>query len=504
MILPAFKSVVDSPPEGGGQLTVGLCPEEELPAYHDLMRRHHYLKGGRSAGDTLRYIARIDGRIVALLTWGAAAYKLKERDAWIGWGPGLRRQRLKLVVQNRRFCLLSPPGEQPNLASQVLGACLRRLGADWLESFGYRPLVAETFVDPQRSQGTCYKATNWRPLGLTAGSGRHARDFYQKHDHPKTLWCLELVRDARRLLADPAPLPPECREGVIADALEGPAAGPATCRSLMEVFAHLPDPRTPRGRRYPQKQLLAILALGMLCGCQTLQAIVILGQTLGQRQLRALGGLRCRRTDRYKAPSYKAYYNLIGKMDATAFDTALCQWLNAREGSLPRDLALDGKVLRGTADAGGRRLALIALIENKTQRLVAQQPARILPDNGGSKQEGELTAARRLLRQAPALDNAVVTGDAMFTRADIAQTIVRDKGGDYLLAIKDNNPTLAAQVRGRFEAANAPCGPGGEPPLFGGERWRTSTAGSKCARPGCCPPAPSKPAFPMPEASCAP
>jgi hypothetical protein len=462
-----FKPVVDAPLDFGGLLSLRLCPEGELPRYHELMRQHHYLKGGRSAGDTLRYIAEINGRCVALLTWGSAAYKLKDRDLWIGWGLGLRKQRLKLVVQNRRFCLLTKPGEAPNLASQVLGACLRRLGKDWLEAFGYRPLIGESFVDPQYAQGTCYKATNWTPLGLTAGSGRHARDFYQKHGQPKTLWCIELVKDARRQLADPAPLPSDCQQGVITTAVKGTAASFATCQSLMEVFATLPDPRTMSGRRYPQRQLLSLLALGMLCGCQTLQAIVILGQSLSQEQLRGLGGLQRKKTGLYEAPGYNAYYNLIGQMDAAAFDSALCEWLSARDGCLPRDLALDGKVLRSTDDGNGHKLALIALIENRTQRLVAQQPTRLIPGDAESKQEGELTAARRLFRQCPALDNAVVTGDAMMTRKDIASTVVMDKGGDYFLAIKDNNPTLAGDIHTWFEQAGQP---GKQPPLFGKAR----------------------------------
>jgi hypothetical protein len=198
---------------------------------------------------------------------------------------------------------------------------------------------------------------------------------------------------------------------------------------------------------------LSILALGMICGCQTLQAIVILGQSLSQMQLRALGGLKRKKTGLYEAPSYNAYYNLIGQMDAAGFDAALCKWLSAHDGSLPRDLALDGKVLCGTADGDGHRLALIALIEKQTQRLVAQQPTQVIHGDTGSKQEGELTAARRLLQGVPALDHATITGDAMFTRGDIAQTIVQDKGGDYLLALKDNNPTLAAEVCQRFEKA---------------------------------------------------
>jgi hypothetical protein len=443
-------------------LVVRPCLEHEAGRFKELMAAHHYLKGGRSAGDTLRYVAELDGEWVALLTWGAAAYKLRHREHWIGWGTGLRKARLKLVVQNRRFCLLTKKGGAPNLASRVMGACLRRLCADWHSGFGYMPLVAETFVDPDYAQATCYKATNWQPLGITAGSGRQARDFYTRHERPKTLWCLELCKGARRLLADPAPLPQACRAGVIADAVKSTEASCATCRSLMEVFALLPDPRARSGQRYPQKQLLGILALGMLCGCRDLQAIVNLGQSLSQMQLRALGGWQRKKTGLYEAPGYNAYYNLIGQMDAQGFDAALCAWLGRHEGTLPRDLALDGKVLRGTRDGSGYRLALVALIENKTQRPVAQQPMLVVSDAEGDKQEGELTAARRLLEQVPTLEGATVTGDAMFTHAGIARSIVQQKGGDYVLAVKDNQPKLHEHVRKAFAATHQ----GAARPLF--------------------------------------
>jgi len=462
-----FKPIVDAPPDGGGVLSLRLCLPDELNHYHALMRQHHYLKGGRSAGDTLRYIAEIDGTPVALLTWGSAAYKLKDRDHWIGWGLGLRKTRLKLVVQNRRFCLLLKRGERPNLASQILGACLRRLRTDWHAEFGYEPLVAETFVDPDYATGTCYKATNWQMLGATAGCGRNARDFYQRHDKPKQLWCLELVKGARKMLADPTALPPQCQAGVLHHLVKSTEASMATCESLIEVFEKLPDPRARSGKRYPQKQLLGILALGMISGCRDLQSIVTLGQDLSQKQLKALGGWQRKKTGMYEAPAYNAYYNLIGQMDAEGFDTALCAWLARHEGNLPKDLALDGKVLRGSADGNGRRLSLIALIEKQTQRPIAQKPTRILPDNETSKQEGELTAARRLLREVPALDNAVITADAAFTRADIAQSIVMEKGGDYLLALKDNNANLHKQTVATFEQSELP---GRQPPLFGRAR----------------------------------
>jgi hypothetical protein len=460
---PIFKPVIDAPLDGGGGLTLRICGDDELEEYRALIAKHHYLKSSGSAGDTLRYIAEVDGQKVALLSWGGAAYRLKPRDEWIGWGIALRKTRLKLVVQNRRFCMLVPAGQHPNLASQVLGACLRRLRDDWFERFGYKPLIAETFVDPQYAKGTSYKATNWQPLGMTAGSGRHAADFYQKHDRPKHLWCIELARNARLLLSDSALLPADCQAAVQGHLVKGTEASATTCQSLIEAFATLEDPRARSGKRYPQKQIFGILALGLLCGCEHLQAIVLLGKSLSQKQLKALGGWQRKKTGMYEAPAYNAYYNLLGQTDTEAFDRTLFAWLARHEGNLPKDLALDGKVLRGTSDENGRRLSLVALIERNSQRPIGQAACRVIEGNEESKQEGELTASRRLLEQCPTQDHATITADAMFTRSDIAQTIVMDKGADYFLAVKDNNEKLANLVKQQFAASSQP---GMQHPLF--------------------------------------
>jgi len=142
--------------------------------------------------------------------------------------------------------LLLKRGERPNPASQILGACLRRLHSDWHAQFGYEPLVAETFVDPDYATGTCYKATNWQLLGGTAGCGRNARDFYLRHDKPKQLWCLELVKGARQKLVDSAPLPPQCRAGVLAHLFKSTEASMATCQSLMDAFEQSDQPGRER------------------------------------------------------------------------------------------------------------------------------------------------------------------------------------------------------------------------------------------------------------------
>jgi hypothetical protein len=115
-------------------------------------------------------VVKVHGRVAALLVWAPACYALKDRDQWINWSANQRVERLKLIVQNRRFLILAAKGESPNLASQTMGAALRALPRQWQERFGYRPLLAESFTDPEAYAGTCYKASNWEPVGFSRAS----------------------------------------------------------------------------------------------------------------------------------------------------------------------------------------------------------------------------------------------------------------------------------------------------------------------------------------------
>ena len=178
-------------------LTVRVVPPLEAAAFDAQLATHHYLGAGRSVGDYLRQLVERDGVPVALLVWGLSCYALKDRDRWLGWSASQRVTRLKLIVQNRRFLVLTAKGQSPNLASQAMGAALRALTEHWREQFGYRPLLAESFTDPEAYAGTCYKASNWEPVGHSAGYRRHRADFYLANERPKKLWLRELVPKAR-------------------------------------------------------------------------------------------------------------------------------------------------------------------------------------------------------------------------------------------------------------------------------------------------------------------
>src|SRR5258708_6312294 len=106
-------------------LTVRVVPPHEVVAFDAQLATHHYLGAGRPVGDYLRQIVQSEGRAVALLVWGPSCYALKDRDLWISWSASKRVERLKLIVQNRRFLVLAAKGQSPNLASQTMGAALR-------------------------------------------------------------------------------------------------------------------------------------------------------------------------------------------------------------------------------------------------------------------------------------------------------------------------------------------------------------------------------------------
>jgi hypothetical protein len=120
-----------------GAITVRVALPAEAAAFDAQLATHHYLGAGRPVGDYLRQFVERDGVPVALLVWEPSCYSLKDRDRSIGWRASQRVARLKLIVQNRRFLVLTPKGQSANLASQAMGAALRALPDHWGEAFGY-------------------------------------------------------------------------------------------------------------------------------------------------------------------------------------------------------------------------------------------------------------------------------------------------------------------------------------------------------------------------------
>ncbi len=167
--------------------------------WNEYVDRHHYLGYRKPFGFCLRYfIASAPGLLGCVLVAGASK-AIRVRDAWIGWTPEMRLQNLPWVINNTRL-LIFPWVEIRHLASHVLGQLAQRVGDDWSHRWGYRPLLLETFVDPARFSGTCYRAAGWMDLGLTTGQGL-ARPGCVYTSSPKRIYVKALATDVRQRLS---------------------------------------------------------------------------------------------------------------------------------------------------------------------------------------------------------------------------------------------------------------------------------------------------------------
>ncbi len=167
--------------------------------WNALMERFHYLGKGPLCGAQIRYLVESSEHgLVGALVFSAAQWRLKKREKYIGWTEAARRANLHRVVCNSRFLIL-PSVHVPNLASYALSRCLDRLADDWLERYGYRPVLAETFVDPSRFAGTCYRAANWTLVGQTAAEDTAYRNG-KRAEGRKDIYLHPLRRDWKKVL----------------------------------------------------------------------------------------------------------------------------------------------------------------------------------------------------------------------------------------------------------------------------------------------------------------
>ncbi|MBK8386972.1 MAG: DUF4338 domain-containing protein [Candidatus Accumulibacter sp.] len=167
-----------------------------------LVARWHPLGFQGAFGYRLRYFILAGDRRLGCVLLAGAARAVAVRDRWIGWTAQARRENVARVVNNSRF-LIFPHVRVAHLASHVLGQLARRARADWLDHWGFEPLLLETFVDPRHYAGTCYRAAGWQLLGETSGRGL-ARPGQSYQSTPRQVWVKPLCADGRdRLCAVP-------------------------------------------------------------------------------------------------------------------------------------------------------------------------------------------------------------------------------------------------------------------------------------------------------------
>jgi hypothetical protein len=454
-------------------VSVRLIEEPERERFDQELIGKHYLKNANVVGRVLRYVAEYVGQWVALLIFSSPALHLKLRDQWLHWSPRQVKERRHLIAQNARFLVLGAPGQWPNLASRVLKLVCARLAQDWQEHFGYPVLVMETFVDPQRFRGTCYKAAGWRQLGPTQGYERDWQDFYTDTRHPKQLWvralgeaALEQARapELPSALADPqGPLPPAC------------PVRTEQLNSLRERFhQRMTDPRKPRGVRHKLASTLTLIGVAVAAGCKGPHAIAEFAQSLTHPQRRRL---RCRprrgRPGQYDVPSERTLRRLLKTVEGEELKSVVVAWQAAADPSVPELLHVDGKAVKNAAPAPLRSAAQQA-------EAAALEPSEVPVELQKPKADKALmlvnfqTTGQRLVDQVavpqdtneeaavaahlPKMDLAGVclTADAAHTVKANCRQLTQGNGAEFFLFLKANQPTALAKAEQKL--------PGNTPP----------------------------------------
>jgi len=380
-------------------------------------------------------VAEYDGLWVALLSCNPAAYHLGVRARWIGWSPAQKKRRLTLVVNNSRFVVRI---RVPNLASRVMKLCLERVSSDWLRTYNHEVLVAESFVDPQLFRGTCYKASGWTLLGQTQGFGRTRQDYYVEHERPKQLWVRELRPGARTILRGrnlPAALKVQAA-GQVPECTQAPEA----LEQMLRFFEGIKDWRSRRGD-YSVASLVTVTVCAALCGVHRGQRdLAAFAAELTPRQMQALRFPRQGNPRRYLVPKETTFFRLLSHLDSRALEQALLDWLNHVLGPPAAEddqVSIDGKELLSS-----QGVEIVSAYTVKRGRWLGSE--RI------AEGSNEIPAAQELLRRAP-IEGKLVTLDAMHTQTETGRIIVQERGADFLMTAKGNQPGVADAARPLFE-----------------------------------------------------
>ncbi len=445
------------------EVTVRLIKDSERERFDEELVSKHYLKNANAVGRVLRYVAEYSGQWVALLTFNSAAYHLKPREQWLCWAAAQVPQRRHLIAQNSRFLVLAAPGKWPNLASRVLKVACARLPKDWQQHYGYAVLAVETFVDPQRFRGTCYKAAGWEVLGPTQGNGRNWQDFYTGCRHPKEVWvhplgatALEQLRAAELSadLVDPArPQPPAC-----------PVATPELTNLHQYFRSYMKEPRKRKGLRHKVATCLTIIALATVAGCKGPHGIAEFASGLNHAQRRCL---RCwprrGRPREYDVPCERTIRRLLKRIDPEELKAALVGWMEQEDPTRPKVIHADGKVLKNAEPAPARCATTKPVGQPEEPCEIPEQLQKPKADKALTLVNFQTTEQRLIDQIAVPSDTneeaavaahlakmdlagiCLTTDAAHLTKANCRQ-LTQNNGAEFLLFLKANQPTALAKA----------------------------------------------------------
>ncbi len=465
-------------------VVVRLVTADEVTRFNELLDEHHYL-GHNLVGRVLRYVACEGDEWVALLGFGSPALSLRARERYVGWSEQTKARRLRFVLNNQRYCIL-PCRRRHNLASFVLARTLARLSDDAEAAYGDPVLLVETFTDPARHRGTCYRAANFVAAGETSGYGRR-NGAWVRRDVVKACWLYPLRKDAVSLLKAPFDHPALVsakRRDKVTDlntvVIEGEGG-------LYTRLCHLSDHRKPKGVRHKLAVVLLVCAAAQLCGATGPREIYEWARDLTDE---ARARLHCRRrpsTGHLVVPSESTIQRILRRVDKEAFDAIVTQTMreivarrssseaspaalvppslddhdesdqcddddvadaNSDDGTekedttAPRCLAVDGKSLRGAVQEDGRLLHLLSVLTHTERVVIGQEEV--------DHKTNEIKHFEPLLEPLD-LEGTLLTADSLHTQRSHARFLF-ERGAAYLFYADNNQPKLLQAIQSVPEA----------------------------------------------------
>jgi predicted transposase YbfD/YdcC len=214
-------------------------------------------------------------------------------------------------------------------------------------------------------------------------------------------------------------------------------------KSLYAAFQKLRDGRKRRGRRYELAVILTLSVLAKLAGEDEPEGMAEWVRLRGESLRQELGLVRER------MPHAVTYRRVLGQAVNIEEFEKVCGQFFAECGAADEQLAMDGKSMRGTIESGQHRGVYLLAVYGPHSGVV-------LNEVNIEQKANEISAAPEVLKDLD-LHGKVVTGDALFTQRELSQTIV-NAGGDYLWLVKDNQPTLRADIERLFGPEHVPLG----------------------------------------------
>ena len=382
------------------------------------------------------------GGWLGVLVFCAASRRLRARDRWIGWSEEQRRRRLPLIVNHCRFLLL-PHKTFPNLGSRALRLTLDRLSADWQKRYGHPVVLVETFVDPDQFSGTVTPPTAGRIWAPPTALAACAVTFMCSTKKPNASLPGNFVARpgaaSRRISSSPRWLGSKREPGRVAPK--------APRKSVRWWNTSRPCPTTVCASASIRCGVWPPWACWPICATRRADTKEwsLFAKGLSQVQRRALGVRR--QADGYPAPGPSTFWRLMARIDADALEKIFLQVQEQLRSPAPPDELI---VLEGKQPRHGGGHSVLTAVTVPTQYYLGSA----LVD----QKTNEIPVARELFRKLE-LDGRKVSLDALHTQDQTAREMVPEHGADYLLTVKDNQPTLRAHIEKLIPAPPADFSP---------------------------------------------